>query len=86
MTIEMPQSRPFVWPAPIEDFRAWDKERQDLTEKEQEEEHDRRQGPTGQTKQPMDGKTLREQAKELLEGKRRWRAGWEDYGRGMTGE
>lgn len=78
MTIEMPASAPFVWPSPPEDLKPWDKEMHEKAAKERDSEQEAR-GPDAKRKGKGDGKTLREQAEELLSGKKAWRAGWVDW-------
>ena len=78
MTVEMPAAMPFVWPKAPEDLKAWDKETHEQAEEEQEEEQKRR-GARGRNLPRADGQTLREQAEELLKGKKVWRPGWMDW-------
>ncbi|KAL8642087.1 MAG: hypothetical protein Q9228_001197 [Teloschistes exilis] len=78
MTIEMPASAPFVWPSPPEDFKPWDKDMHETAVKEREAER-KAVGPDAKRNPKGDGKTLREQAEELLSGKKAWRPGWVDW-------
>lgn len=78
MTIEMPASAPFVWPSPPEDFKPWDKDMHETAVKEREAER-KAVGPDAKRNPKGDGKTLRQQAEELLSGKKAWRPGWVDW-------
>lgn len=85
----MPATSPFVWPEAPTDFSAWDKEAQEKAEAARDDEQER-MGPQGRNLPKPDGKKLREQAEELLRGKRTWRPGWMDWdvpgrGRGDVG-
>ncbi|KAI4130860.1 MAG: hypothetical protein LQ338_001537 [Usnochroma carphineum] len=79
MTVEMPTISPFVWPEAPTDFSPWDKEAQEKAEEARDEEQ-KLMGPEGRTAPKADAKKLREQAEELLKGKRAWRPGWMDWG------
>lgn len=81
MTIEMPQSRPFVWPEEPEDQAPWDVEVQRAVEKERRVQLDDRSDQGTVMGVPVEGekKSLKEQANALLTGKARWRPGWEDF-------
>ncbi|CAG8954722.1 hypothetical protein HYFRA_00004645 [Hymenoscyphus fraxineus] len=76
MMIEM--DAPFVWPKTPEDFTQWDK---DFVEKKAAANQKARdaQGPGGATKPPAERKSIAEQAKELLEGKKEWRRDDNEY-------
>lgn len=78
MTIEMPATSPFIYPAAPTDFTAWDKETKERAEEAREEEQ-KAMGLEGRRIPKGDGKTLREQAEELLRGKKAWRPGWMDW-------
>ncbi|KAL8693700.1 MAG: hypothetical protein Q9218_001501 [Villophora microphyllina] len=78
MTVEMPASTPFVYPSPPDDFKAWDKEMHEKAEEERKTVQDA-MGPEGRRQPRRDATTLREQAEELLSGKRVWRPGWMDW-------
>ncbi|KAL8873991.1 MAG: hypothetical protein Q9174_000616 [Haloplaca sp. 1 TL-2023] len=75
MTIEMPATMPFVWPEAPTDLKAWDKETHEKAMGEQEEEEKRR-GYEGKNMPKPDRGSLKEQAEELLRGKKVWRPGW----------
>ena len=78
MTIEMPATSPFIYPKAPSDFTPWDKEMQERAQKAREEEQ-KAMGPMGPRLPKQDGKTLREQAEELLRGRKAWRPGWMDW-------
>ena len=71
MTVEL--ERPFVWPEPPSDFKAWNKEQVEMSEKEQKDAGER-MGP-GRDTYVNKGRreSMREQAKALLEGRARWK-------------
>jgi len=81
MTIEMPQSMPFVWPEEPEDLEPWDVKVQRAEQKERrvQREDRTRQGTVRGVPVEADRKSLKAQADALLHGKRRWRPGWEDF-------
>lgn len=78
MTIEMPATSPFIYPEAPTDFTAWDKEIQERAQETREKEQ-KAMGVEGTRMPKEDGKTLREQAEELLKGKKAWRPGWMDW-------
>ncbi|KAL8769518.1 MAG: hypothetical protein Q9209_004579 [Squamulea sp. 1 TL-2023] len=78
MTIEMPATSPFIYPEAPTDFTAWDKETQERAQEEREKEQ-KLMGTERKRIPKDDGKTLREQAEELLKGKKAWRPGWMDW-------
>jgi len=81
MTIEMKPGDNFVWPDVLEDLGPWDKALQEVREEERKEAREGRsaQGQVlGNVPRDERGAT-REQARDLLEGKVRWRPGWETY-------
>ncbi|KAL8997953.1 MAG: hypothetical protein Q9169_002875 [Polycauliona sp. 2 TL-2023] len=82
MTIEMPATSPFVYPEAPTDFTAWDKEMQDRAQESREKDQEA-YGPRGTRLPKEDGKSLREQAEELLKGKKAWRPGWMDWDLGV---
>ncbi|KAL8682240.1 MAG: hypothetical protein Q9186_001699 [Xanthomendoza sp. 1 TL-2023] len=93
MTIEMPPTTPFIYPPAPTDFKPWDKQMRLKAQEMREREQDS-MGPYGKRVAPRDGKSLREQAEELVRGKRVWRPGWmmdwggsgEGRGKGVGGE
>lgn len=78
MTIEMPATSPFLYPDAPTDFTPWDKEMQERA-LEAREKQQKAMGAEGSRLPKEDGKTLREQAEELLKGKKAWRPGWTDW-------
>lgn len=86
MTIEMKPGDNFVWPDAPADLAPWDKSLLDATRKEKE---GLREGfsEQGQRLGEVPGgekKSVREQARALLEGKARWRPSWEVNGTGTA--
>lgn len=78
MTVEMPATSPFVYPEAPTDFTPWDKEMQERAQESREQEQ-KAMGPMGTRLPKGEGKSLREQAEELLRGKKAWRPGWMDW-------
>lgn len=73
MTVEL--ERPFVWPEEPRDLSAWNQEEVKMSEEEQERMGEA-YGPTGDLVVNEERRVaMREQARALLEGKERWRAG-----------
>ena len=71
MTVEL--SRPFVWPAEPEDYKEWNKEEAQASEKDSEV-FSESMGPIADTSIGKDRReAMRDQAKALLEGKARWK-------------
>lgn len=71
MTVQL--VRPFVWPEEPEDFKDWDKENMETSEKEMKK-HQEAQGSDKDTLINEERRIrMREQAKLLLEGKARWK-------------
>lgn len=71
MTVEL--ERPFVWPEPLEDMAAFAKGRMEGVE-EASRQMQEKAAPTGDTVINEDRrKSMREQAKALLEGKAKWK-------------
>ncbi|KAI4214844.1 MAG: hypothetical protein LQ351_002557 [Letrouitia transgressa] len=80
MTVELPPDQPFRFPDAPTDLSPWDKDRYEKMEKARDEAKEQHyQGQRIAPKQEERDK-LRSQARELLEGKRVWKAGWMDYG------
>ncbi|KAL9591359.1 MAG: hypothetical protein Q9179_007802, partial [Wetmoreana sp. 5 TL-2023] len=78
MTIEMPATEPFVWPEAPTDLKPWDKEMHEKAKEEQKGEQ-KLMSDEGRRVPRGDGAKLREQAEELLRGKKVWRPGWMDW-------
>lgn len=73
MTVEL--ARPFVWPEEPTDFSEWNREEVEKSDKEQEE-FGKNLSSTKDTNINKERRErMREQAKELLEGKTRWTPG-----------
>ena len=86
MTIELQPGDNFVWPDPPEDLEPWDKKLQDATEMQKKEMQEGR-SKQGQDLQPVpeqQRKTLKDQARALLEGRVKWKPGREELGRGAS--
>lgn len=81
MTIEMPQSMPFVWPEEPQDQDPWNVKVQRAGEKERRLQLEDRSDQGTVMGVPVEGdrKSLKSQAEALLTGKTRWRPGWEDF-------
>ena len=71
MTVEL--ERPFVWPAPPEDYSAWNKKEVEDAEKEQDEFGKKMQSDADTLVNEDRRKAMREQAQVLLEGKQKWK-------------
>ncbi|KAL2006183.1 hypothetical protein VTN00DRAFT_9837 [Thermoascus crustaceus] len=78
MTIEM--TEPFVWPEPPKDMSPWEKDQFFKAEEYQEEQSNRQQPRAAMEPNKAEREAYAEQAKELLEGKRRWRPTWQALG------
>ncbi|EME40475.1 hypothetical protein DOTSEDRAFT_157204 [Dothistroma septosporum NZE10] len=73
MTVEL--ARPFVWPEEPSDLKEWNRDEVEKSDKEQEE-FGKKLGSTRDTEVNEERRVrMREQARELLEGKSRWRSG-----------
>ena len=85
MMVEM--EKPFVWPEELkgEDLERWDKKLHDAASKERREFEDSYR-PEARVKPSRERKSMKEQARELLEGKASWKVErvdqdqWEDVG------
>jgi len=84
MTIEMKPGDKFVWPDVPEDLGPWEKGLQEAQQKERDEAKEGRsmQGQDLHIVPRDERKTITEQARALLEGKIRWKPGWEKHGTG----
>lgn len=84
MTIEMKPGDNFIWPDVPEDLEPWGSALQKVqqTEKKEMREGMSTQGQNLQLVPRNERDATREQARALLEGKIRWRPGWEKH---MTG-
>ncbi|KAL6719307.1 mitochondrial 54S ribosomal protein YmL41 [Lecanora helva] len=86
MTIEMAQGDNFVWPDPPEDLAPWEKGMQDAMKRDREEMEEGRGRRSGQGRVVLgemgerERGGLRERARALLEGRVKWRPGWEQQG------
>jgi large subunit ribosomal protein L23 len=90
MMVEM--ERPFAWPAELkkEDLEKWDKKMFDEAAKDREE-NEELYRPDAREKPTRERKSMKEQARELLEGKESWRGErteeqWEDVGEAVEVE
>lgn len=84
--------RPFAWPAELkkEDLEKWDKKMFDEAAKDREE-NEELYRPDAREKPTRERKSMKEQARELLEGKESWRGErteeqWEDVGEAVEVE
>ena len=71
MTVEL--ERPFVWPEPPEDYSAWNQNEVEESEKEGEKRRDQMMPSADTIINEERRKGMREHARELLEGKRKWK-------------
>ncbi|KAF2460872.1 hypothetical protein BDY21DRAFT_333670 [Lineolata rhizophorae] len=71
MFIDM--DRPFVWPDEPTDFEPWDKEQFELTNEYQQKTAGRRNSEQEPRGSDEERKTLAEQARDLLEGRQKWK-------------
>lgn len=77
MTVEL--ERPFVWPEEPEDYSAWNQSEVEESEKESKK-YQEQMGATADTLINDDRrKAMREQARELLEGKEKWKPATSSY-------
>lgn len=73
MTVQL--VKPFIWPEEPEDFKEWDKDNMKASEEEMAD-FQEAQGSMRDTNVSEDRRVrMREQAKMLLEGKAKWKAG-----------
>lgn len=75
MTVELVE--PFVWPDEIKDFTAWEKESYWETAKENMEAQRKMQADAILKPNEKQRKSIAEQAKEMLQGKRTWKPTWQ---------
>lgn len=82
MTIEMKAGDNFVWPDAPEDLEPWNQKLQRAQEEEKKEAMEgRTQAGTNLQPVPRDErKGIREQARALLEGRQKWKPGWQVHG------
>ena len=71
MTVEL--ERPFVWPEEPESWAPWNKKEQEMAEEDQQAMMKTLQADADTHVNEGRRTSLREQAKELLEGKKRWK-------------
>ena len=85
MTIEMKTGDNFVWPDVPEDLEPWNKRVEQALEKEKEAQKEGRSQQGQELGRVGDEArtSLREKARALLEGKVKWRPGWQEHGVGM---
>jgi len=82
MMVEMEQ--PFVWPEEPKDLGPWDKEVFDMAQEERRELEDAYR-PEAREQPTKERASMRDQARDLLEGREKWRSGnrdarWKDVG------
>ncbi|KAL2051409.1 hypothetical protein ABVK25_008276 [Lepraria finkii] len=77
MTVELEAGSPFVWPEVPEDLEKWDKKQRDEGRRERErlKENRTQQGTELGVVPEVERRTLREQARSLLGGLRKWTPG-----------